>query len=202
VRVGRRRALPDRSVGLFVYSPPYLNCIDYTEVYKLELWLLGFVRTQKEFRELRLGTLRSHPSVDFPERGYLDGIRAEPAAELVENVSAFTTWAHRRGETGRTIRRYFEDMYRVFQEQHRVLEPGGWIACVVGNSTFSRREKVGRVSQELWRLPILTDVLLARLAELAGLEHAQIWRARDLRPRNVSQGAARESVVVARKPVD
>ena len=32
--------------------PPYLNCIDYSEVYKLELWLMGFVSDQKRFREV------------------------------------------------------------------------------------------------------------------------------------------------------
>ena len=40
--------IPSESVGLFVYSPPYLNCLDYTEVYKIELWLLGLVSNRAE----------------------------------------------------------------------------------------------------------------------------------------------------------
>ena len=59
------------------YSPPYLNCIDYTEVYKLELWLLELVKTQAEFRQVRLGTLRSHPSVKFAERDDLADVEAD-----------------------------------------------------------------------------------------------------------------------------
>jgi hypothetical protein len=58
----------------------------------------------------------------------------------------------------------------------------------------------GVASQEVWRIPILTDVLLAHIARAAGLADVQIWSARELRPRNVQSGAARESLVVARKP--
>jgi DNA modification methylase len=31
---------------LILTSPPYPNNIDYSEVYKLELWLLGFIDKQ------------------------------------------------------------------------------------------------------------------------------------------------------------
>src|SRR3989442_224275 len=61
-----------RKFDLVLYSPPYLNNIDYTEVYKLELWLSGLTSTQADFRELRLRTLRSHPSIKFPETDLVD----------------------------------------------------------------------------------------------------------------------------------
>jgi tetrahydromethanopterin S-methyltransferase subunit E len=100
------------------------------------------------------------------------------------------------------IANYFDDMYRVFAQQMWALKPGGWVACVVGNSTFSRRSKRGsEVADETWRLPVLTDVILAHLAVACGFEQVQIWNARELRPRNVRGGTARESLVVARKPL-
>jgi hypothetical protein len=52
---------------------------------------------------------------------------------------------------------------------------------------------------ESWRVPLLTDVLLARLAELAGFTRVELWNARTLRPRNVRSGTAREALVVAFK---
>ena len=97
------------------------------------------------------------------------------------------------------VKNYFSDVYRMLVEQARVLEPGGHFACVVGNSTFSRRDIVDEKRVEKWRVPILTDVIIARLAEAAGFAETAIWHARDLRPRNVGAGAARESVVVGRR---
>src|SRR5204862_2601953 len=109
------------SVGLFLYSPPYPNAIDYSEIYKLELWLLNFVRSAGEFRQLRLGTLRSHPSVDFPERGYLADISGTLVAETIDGIASFVERNHPRAETGRMIRNYFDDMYRSLQQQFRAL---------------------------------------------------------------------------------
>jgi hypothetical protein len=192
-------AFPAASVGLFAYSPPYLNCIDYSEIYKLELWMLELIRDQTQFRGLRLGTLRSHPSVEFPARGYLAPIAQTEVAEQIERLACFVERHHARRGVGRVVRDYFDDMFKVLQEQLRALEPGGFAVCVVGNSTFSRREKRSQAREELWRLPILTDLLLARLGKAAGFAHAEIWKARDLRPRNVRAASARESLVVLRR---
>lgn len=192
-------AFPPGSVGLFVYSPPYLNCIDYSEIYKLELWMLELVRDQREFRDLRLGTLRSHPSIEFPARDYLAPIADTGVARQVEQLASFVERHHVRRGVGRPVRDYFDDMFQVLREQHLALEPGGIAVCVVGNSTFSRREKRGDGRQEVWRLPILTDVLLAELGRAAGFVDVEIWKARDLRPRNVQAASARESLVVLRK---
>lgn len=191
---------PPNSVGLFVYSPPYPNAIDYSEIYKLELWLLQLVRDANEFRQLRLGTLRSHPSVEFPERGYLASVGDTLVAETVDEISAFVERSHPRSETGRMIRNYFDDMFRALQQQFAALEPGGHVVCVVANSTFSHREKHAGGVEEQWRLPLLTDLLIARLGEAAGFVDGELWKARDLQPRNVRDGAARESLVVLRKP--
>ena len=52
-----------RPFDLIVFSPPYPNNIDYTEVYKLENWLLGFIRDSEQFADQRLATVYSHPSL-------------------------------------------------------------------------------------------------------------------------------------------
>ncbi len=193
------RAFNPGQVGLFLYSPPYLNCTDYSEIYKLELWLLELVRSQEAFRELRLGTLRSHPSIDFPSRGYLDGVQGQ-TVEVIRAIASFVERNGARRRIGRMIHNYFDDMYQVLAEQYLMLEPGGRIACVVANSTFSRRNKNGRTNDEVWRIPLLTDVLLAGLAEQIGFTDVQIWSTRHLRPRNVQGGSAREAIVVGQKP--
>lgn len=184
---------------LFVFSPPYLNCIDYTEVYKLELWLLEHVKDQAGFKGIRRGSLRSHPSVRFAEVNAFCELDS-PVVDLVADLSGWVTTYGSRREVGAVVRQYFEDMFSVYQQQFRALRSGGVSVCVVANSTFSRRRRTGEDRFEEWRLPILTDVLLAHLATGAGFESVELWSARDLRPRNVHAGRARESLVVARKP--
>jgi|GEM_PF-662004 len=192
-------AFGDDWADLSLFSPPYLNCIDYTEVYKLELWLMEHITNQAQFRETRLGTLRSHPSVQFPQRDYFQDEEGE-AIDLVRGIADWVRQHGGRPEVAPVVRNYFEDMLQVWREQHRILKSGAISVCVVANSTFSRRkrDKDGGL-QELWRLPLLTDVLLAHLALHSGFKSVEIWAARELRPRNVRAGRARESLVIARK---
>lgn len=195
-----RQLFSAESVGLFLYSPPYLNCIDYSEIYKLELWLLGLVASQQSFRMLREGTLRSHPSIEFPLREF-ETDRTAYVFEVIDAITNFLTENASRSSLGRVHGHYFADMHEVLLEQFRTLEPAGTIACIVANSTFARRSKIEGQRSELWRMPIPTDVILARIAEAIGFRDIQIWVTRDLRAKNVSGALARESVLVAKKPV-
>lgn len=193
-------AFPESWADLSLFSPPYLNCIDYTELYKIELWLMEHIASQAEFREARLGTLRSHPSVKFPERWAFEEGEDDRSVRLVRGLSDWLGQHGARRDVGPVIRHYFEDMLQVWREQLRVLAPGASTVCVVANSTFSRRVRANDGERrELWRLPVLTDVVLAHLALLAGFETVEIWEARHLRPRNIAGGRARESLVVAQK---
>ena len=189
--------VPDGWADFSCFSPPYLNCLDYTELYKLELWLLEFVTTQAEFRAVRKGTLRSHPSIRFETRPVGD---RTPGAVL-EHSELLSKWMAEnstRPEVARPLIEYFEDMLEVWKQQARVVKRGGVATCVVANSTFSRRSREeGGLLVEDWKFPVFTDSLLARLALEAGFERTEIWAARDLRARNARSTNSRESVVVA-----
>jgi hypothetical protein len=191
-------AFPEGWADLSCFSPPYLNCIDYTELYKLELWLMQHVASHEAFRATRLGTLRSHPSVKFEPRDSFDGVQEHRAVRLIGDLSQWLCDHGARRDVGPVVQTYFEDMFEVWQQQHALLATNGVAVCVVANSTFARREcEPSGTRKELWRLPLLTDVLLAHLARLAGFGRVEIWDARALRPRNVRSGTARESLVVA-----
>src|SRR5205085_6311460 len=101
-------------------------------------------------------------------------------------LSDFTTENGQRRDVGPIIRLYFDDMFQVWLQHARLLKPGAVAACVVANSTFSRRMKKDGTAEEVWRLPVLTDVLLAHLALLAGFESVEILSARSLRARNAT----------------
>src|SRR6185312_3355747 len=118
----------------------------------------------------RLGTLRSHPSIDFPPRGFVDDIlgRRHPLAFILRGISTFLERNHAGNGLGKMVANYFDDMTRVLQQQHLYLEPGAHAVCVVANSTFSRRDMFNGARHERWRLPILTDVLLAHIGTAVG----------------------------------
>src|SRR6266487_2914356 len=76
-RVPATAGVAEATIDLIITSPPYPNNIDYNEVYKLELWLLGFATTADGFLDLRRQTFRSHPTcrpIDA-EPGFLDGLK-------------------------------------------------------------------------------------------------------------------------------
>jgi hypothetical protein len=51
---------------LCITSPPYLNSFDYTDIYRPELFIGGFIESQEELRRLRQSTVRSHVQANWP----------------------------------------------------------------------------------------------------------------------------------------
>lgn len=45
--------ISDGTISGIIFSPPYANCFDYTEIYKLELWFGNFVNSYDDLKKLR-----------------------------------------------------------------------------------------------------------------------------------------------------
>jgi hypothetical protein len=212
---GDARRLPTQvasnSVGLALYSPPYLNGIDYSEVYKVEEFFLGFVRSAHELRRLREGTLRSHASIHFkPRVSRFDELPATVSVRRV--ITAIATFLEKHETRGFQkqyawlVPAFFADMYEALCEQRRVLRPGGYAVCVIGNSMLagpsleSVQSDGSKVHHPRWQLPIATDVIIAQLARLAGLRVLRSFAVRALVPRNVPRSWSRESILIFRRP--
>jgi hypothetical protein len=111
----RSMEIDSGSVGLVVTSPPYLNNIDYSKIYGLELSLLEMSKAGAE--EMRMRAIRS-----------FIGKRMD-AGEMPPEV----------GEAGDRIPivgTYFKDMEAAIAEMHRVLEDDGEAHIVVANSVI------------------------------------------------------------------
>jgi hypothetical protein len=178
-----------KKYGLILYSPPYLNNFDYSEVYKCELWLLGFIKSYEQWRRLRKSTLRSHPSCAFDKTTYLkDARQLRKVHLLVEQAARCTDIG---GQAQRTmpdiIRGYFDDIYQSLCGQVAKLAPGGHIVCVVGNSRHGR-------------LHIPTDVLIGLIGQALDLQLVEIYVGKLRNGRKAKKHKLRESLVVFRKP--
>jgi hypothetical protein len=180
----------DGSVDLIITSPPYPNNIDYSEVYKLELWLLGFVSSGADFLALRRSTFRSHPTyekTDGVPTEFNDELRGGRLRTLLGGLlrrleDSSDAWR------GRLLAAYFGDMWRTIRSLKRTLSKNGIAVMVVGNSLHGTD------------IPALvaTDLILAQIAECHGMR-THISVARSLKRRLSGNHFLRESVVIMKK---
>lgn len=162
-------------VQLAVFSPPYPNSFDYTDVYNIELWVLGYLTNMQENRDLRLATLSSHVQIkrDFaPEPGGSETlVRTLEALKL----DATKLWSP---HLPTMVGAYFADMLTVMSNVSERLSPGGQIWMVVGDSRY------GGVD-----IPVAN--VLNELAVNSGLHHISSEPFRSMRT-SPQQGGAEE----------
>jgi len=174
------------SITLCVFSPPYCNCFDYFEIFKLELWLGEFVRSREELRNVRKQSLRSNTNADLQrpvkEFSFLE--------DFLELVDAENIWSKRILSV---IRGYFTDMEAVLKGILESLTPGGRCVIIVGNSAYGG-------------VLIPTDILLAKISEQLGFIVEKITVARHLTTSSQQKkqlqdvkGFLRESLVCLKK---
>ena len=175
--------LEDDSIDLMITSPPYLNSRDYTDIYRLELWILGYLKSYIDERELRKSTLRSHvqirwDSVEIPKIKDLSIMlnKIEQNRDKLWNKSI-----------PEMIRGYFADMNGIFASLYRKFKRGAMIYIDVGNSSY-------------YKIPVETDSIISQIAEENGLILEEIRIARYLKSSGQQNSPKlRESIIVLRK---
>jgi len=176
-------------VNAVITSPAYLNRHDYTRVFALELALVA-VNTDKELKELRYQTLRSHVEARAPKQSKPNGYQPPMLLDKVlKDIEARGTNNTRIPET---IRGYFEDMYHMLMSTRENLEPGGIAAFVLGNTRFSG-------------VMIPVDLIVVEIGRNLRLEPEKIivarYRGNSAQQMGVyGREEARESVIIFRKP--
>lgn len=149
-------------VGLCVFSPPYANCFDYCEVYKLEFWIGGFVQSYDDFERFRSMALRSHVNSKFSHDFTNSNKDVDTVASL---ISSFNIWNKNIPDM---IRGYFDDMELMIKNLSKILVDKAKCYIVVANSGYKG-------------ILVPTDLLLADIAEKYGYEVCNIYHARKIR---------------------
>lgn len=198
-RMPASTGIAEASIDLIVTSPPYPNNIDYNEVYKLELWLLGFASTAEGFLRLRRQTYRSHPTcspiVGSEHLARFQGMLEDgPLAELLGVVSRRVHTMDREGSRGRSrvLLGYAHDTWLTLLSHRLMLKSGGRAIYVVGNSLH------GGPGSRPYLIP--TDLIFSCLARMVGLKVEHVIVARPLSRRLSGNHFLRDSLVVLRKP--
>ncbi|MFH1520072.1 MAG: hypothetical protein ABID61_00330 [Candidatus Micrarchaeota archaeon] len=117
VYLGDARAMDieGESIDLVITSPPYLNNIDYSKIYGLELSLLSM--SKAEASEVRMRAIRS-----FIGKQMDVGQMPEEIGEIGERIPIIGT--------------YFRDMELAISEMYRVLNENGEAHIIVSNSVI------------------------------------------------------------------
>ena len=125
------------TLGIFdlaVFSPPYPNSFDYTDVYNVELWMLGYLKQRRDNRILRTSTLSSHVQI---HRDY----SAPPSGSLLLDDAlcslqrvADQLWSR---HIPAMIGAYFAELIGIIESLRDHITPGGNISIVVGDSSYA-----------------------------------------------------------------
>lgn len=153
--------IESESITGIIFSPPYANCFDYTEIYKLELWFGDFVSEYTDLKVLRKNSLRSHLNANLKEDA--SNLSTLPLLEkVVKEVEEKELWDKR---IPTMLRFYFHDMFQVIEKCYSVLEQDGFCNIVVSNSSYGG-------------IVIPTDLLFSIYAKKVGFEVTRIEVAR------------------------
>jgi hypothetical protein len=156
------QSIIDKKVGISIFSPPYANCFDYCEVYKLEFWLGGFVDSYKGFDKYRSIAMRSHVNSKFDHNIQHNLSDVNTIANL---ISTYNIWNKNIPDM---LRGYFDDMFEILKRQSTLLVKGGKCFIVVANSGYKG-------------IMVPTDLLICEIAEMTGYKVNNIFYARKIR---------------------
>ena len=178
IRGDSRSSLRDIApCDLAVFSPPYPNSFDYTDVYNLELWMLGYLTSRESNSRLRNATLSSHVQItrEFPD----------PPSESVQLCDIISQLKSRREQLWNRsipemIGAYFRDLMDVLKQLQRVLVDDGLAWIVVGDSRYAGIQ-----------VPVAS--ILGELAESQGWHRLRIEPVRTIRT-SAQQGGQRQLV--------
>lgn len=149
-------------VDICVFSPPYANCFDYCEVYKLELWIGGFVSNYDDFERYRSIAMRSHVNSKFNHNLTNTFNNVEIIAETIRT---YNIWNKNIPDM---LKGYFDDTQTVLENIYSVLKESAKCYVVVANSAYK-----GNI--------VPTDLLIADIAERIGYKVSRIIEARTIR---------------------
>lgn len=176
------------SADLIIFSPPYLNSFDYSDIYRPELFLGKFVKDNSELMQLRKQTLRSHVQCKWDRK---DSSTSPWVTGIVQKLTAKqdTLW---NANIPQMVSSYFYDMEEVLKQSYRIAKQNSQLWFVVSTSAYSGVE-----------IPV--DLILADIATTHGWELDSVNALRKLRTssqcvdENQQKVRLRESLIICRK---
>lgn len=121
-------------VDVALFSPPYPNSFDYTDIYNVELWVLGYLKSRADNTALRSSTLRSHVQIhrDMSWEG-LDSPKLRKTVAALKKKSDQLWDPHLPDMIGA----YFADLSQILKSVRGQMNPDGAVLMTVGDSRYA-----------------------------------------------------------------
>lgn len=148
-------------INASIFSPPYANCFDPFEVYKIELWVGEFVKSYEELRNKRRTALSSNLNTNIYKVESYEH-RTLLLNNILDYLNSQELWDKK---IPKMLDSYFHDMLLLLKKIYQLTISSGYCVIVVGNSAYGQ-------------LAIPTDILLGQMGEKAGFSVQEIIEAR------------------------
>ena len=170
---------------LVVFSPPYPNSFDYTDVYNVELWALGYLHSSEANTQLRHETLRSH--VQLLRNFDSGGVRSATLTTTIDALRQVRNELWNR-HIPEMIGGYAGDLAIVMTRLSTGLRSRGRVYVVVGDSRYAGVD-----------IPVAT--ILTEIAQPLGYRVAELEPCRSMRssPQQGGRHELGETLVVFEK---
>lgn len=145
-------------INLIMFSPPYANCFDYTEVYKTELWFGGFIKDYSDLKVLRNNSMSSHLNKDFGD------MELEDLKDYINKLSNKKLWSKKIIPM---LNNYFYEFELLLKNLYALLKKDCYCVIVVGNSSYGN-------------CVIPTDEIISKIASKVGYSSSKISPQRKL----------------------
>jgi hypothetical protein len=172
--------LPEHDLAVF--SPPYPNSFDYTDVYNVELWALGYLDSREQNTTLRRSTLRSHVQINRDMSW--SGIDSPTLSQTVAALEEVAPLLWNRNIPA-MVGAYASDMATIMRGISARLRIGGRVYMVVGDSRYAG-------------VDVPVAAILTELGPSLGLEPLRVEPCRSMRasPQQGGRAELAESLLV------
>lgn len=181
----------ENSFDMAITSPPYVNGMDYIINYKIEMAWLDLVKNYEDLARLKeqMVACDNIPKKVIREFKNQKWIYHDEWLEDICNrikIRIERKGSYRRDDMHLIVRKYFEDLYPVFERVYEGLKTGSRFIVVIGDSLIAG-------------IYIPADLILAKLGQEIGFTIERIEIARERRSGQRRDFLLRESVVTLTK---
>lgn len=172
----------NNSIDLVITSPPYLNSRDYTDIYRLELWVLDLVDSYSSMQALRKTTITSHVQYALDD---CQTVNSDLLKKTIRKIEANRDQFWNINIT-KMIKGYFRDMDFLFFNLREKMQDDKMIYFNIANSAYCNVE-------------IKVDEIVSEIAEMNGFSVREIRKARNLKTSGQQKNTIKslqESVIV------